>query len=320
MINVFITVDVEIWCDGWNEIDTRFPSAFRKYIYGPTPTGDYGLPIQLNLLNDHGINGVFFVEPLFSARFGLEPLKEIVSLIQESNQEVQLHLHTEWVDEARQPLLPNVIKKRQHLRFFNLHEQTLLIKSGLKLLNQAGALPINAFRAGSFAFNVDTLKALATNGIIFDSSYNASKFGLDSGVMPGKILLEPVHYSGVIEYPMTVYQDGTPSLRHIQLTACSIRELEALLWKAYETGLQNIVILSHSFELLNTEKNRPDPIVVKRFEWLCDFLDRNRDVFNTQRFTGLSSTQVVCQPKPLKSNLWRTSLRMAEQVYRRRYG
>jgi len=36
MLDVFFTVDVEVWCDGWNNIDERFPSAFRKYIFGPT--------------------------------------------------------------------------------------------------------------------------------------------------------------------------------------------------------------------------------------------------------------------------------------------
>jgi len=34
--------------------------------------------MTLRILNDHGLRGVFFVEPLFSARFGLAPLQEIV--------------------------------------------------------------------------------------------------------------------------------------------------------------------------------------------------------------------------------------------------
>ena len=44
MLDVFFTVDVEVWCDGWDRLDEHFPAALERYIYGRTPTGDYGLP------------------------------------------------------------------------------------------------------------------------------------------------------------------------------------------------------------------------------------------------------------------------------------
>jgi hypothetical protein len=170
MLDVFFTVDVEIWCDGWHNIDDKFPRAFRQYVYGPTRRGQYGLPFTLARLEEHGLSGVFFVEPLFAARFGLEPLAEIVGLLREHGQEVQLHLHTEWVDEARQALLPNVSGKRQHLKCFSYPEQRLLIAVGIDFLKRANAGTVNAFRAGSFAFNSNTLRALADNGIQYDCS------------------------------------------------------------------------------------------------------------------------------------------------------
>src|SRR5512144_3111402 len=108
MLDVFFTVDVEVWCDGWDDIDRKFPGAFREYVYGPTASGDCGLPLTLRVLGDHGLAGVFFIEPLFASRFGLQPLAEIVGLVRDARQEVQLHLHTEWVDEAREPLLDHV--------------------------------------------------------------------------------------------------------------------------------------------------------------------------------------------------------------------
>jgi hypothetical protein len=180
-------------------------------------------------------------------------------------------------------------------------------------------LPVKAFRAGSFAFNKDSLGALAANGITFDSSYNASMFGADSGVMPGATLVEPVECDGIIEYPMTVYNDGTRALRHAQLTSCSWRELEGLLWQALESQRQAFVILSHSFELLNQAKNRPDDVVVRRFQKLCEFLDKNRDCFQTKSFRDLGVTTVDIQPAPLSSPLWKTGARTFEQLYRRRY-
>ncbi|SFN79125.1 hypothetical protein SAMN05216386_1851 [Nitrosospira briensis] len=318
MIDVFLTVDVEVWCDGWDDIDAKFPSAFQRYIYGHTSRGDYGLPYQLHQLQEYGLTGVFFVEPLFSTRFGLEPLSEIISLVQERGHEIQLHLHTEWVDESSVPLLDNITGKKQFLRYFSLEEQTILIRTGMKLIESAGGRNVNAFRAGSFGFNRETLLALATNRITFDSSYNASMFGLDSGVSPEIPLVEPVKCEGVYEYPMTVFDGGTGSLRHVQLTACSSREMESLLWQALESGRKAFVILSHNFELLNSAMNRPDDIVVARFRKLCAFLDRHRDCFRVRGFRGLTPLPVLTQPAPLTSPIWRTGLRMLEQGLRRR--
>lgn len=74
MMDVFLTVDVEVWCDGWDDIDVKFPSAFQRYIYGPTSRGNYGLPHQLHQLKEHGLTDVFFVESLFSTQFGARPI------------------------------------------------------------------------------------------------------------------------------------------------------------------------------------------------------------------------------------------------------
>ena len=317
MMDVFLTVDVEVWCDGWDDIDTKFPDAFQRYIYGPTSRGNYGLPYQLHQLQENGLTGIFFVESLFSTRFGLDPLSEIIGLIRGGGHEVQLHLHTEWVDESNEPLLENIVGKKQFLRYFSLQEQTILIQAGAKLIELAGGQRINAFRAGGFGFNRDTLRALARNHITFDSSYNASIFGLDSGVNPETPLVEPVECEGVYEYPMTVFHNGTRSLRHAQVTACSYREMEGLLWQALESGRKSFVILSHNFELLNGSMNRPDNIVVTRFRNLCSFLDRHRDCFHVRGFYGLTPDLVFSQPAPLTSPIWKTGLRMIEQGIRR---
>jgi hypothetical protein len=319
MIDVFLTVDVEVWCDGWANIDAKFPSAFKRYVYGPTPRGDYGLPYQLRELQEHGLAAVFFVEPLFSTRFGLEPLAEIIGLVREQEHEVQLHLHTEWVDESRQPLLDGVGGKKQFLHYFSLEEQTRLIRTGANLIELAGGQKVNAFRAGSFGFNRDTLRALAHNCIAFDSSYNASMLGADCDVTPEVVLVEPAECDGVYEYPMTVFRGGTRALRHAQVTACSYGEMEGLLWQALESERKAFVILFHNFELLNSSMDRPDDIVVARFHKLCSFLDRHRDCFRVQGFKDLEPTAVLSQPAPLTSPIWRTGLRVLEQGLRRRF-
>lgn len=319
MLDVFFTVDVEIWCGGRDQVEARFARAFQQYVYGPTARGEYGLRYMLRQLAGHGLRGVFFVEPLFAARCGLDPLAEIVGLIRENGQEVQLHMHTEWVDDATRPLLRHVRGSGQFLRHFSLDDQIRLIASGIELIERAGGGRANAFRAGNFACNRDTLRALAANGIAFDSSYNATLLGPDSGIMPGVTVCEPTACEGVNEYPMTVFKDGN-GLRHAQLTACSWREMAGLLRQAHASERRAFVILAHNFELLNLAKDRADPTVLKRFHKLCRFFERNGDLYRVRGFDGLRPRLVTQQPPPLRSPLWKTGFRMAEQILRRRYG
>jgi hypothetical protein len=317
-LDVFLTIDVEVWCDGWNDIDARFPAAFRSYVYGPTSQGHYALPHILKVLDTYGLTGVFFVEPLFAARFGIAPLCEIVGLLRDAGQELQLHLHTEWVDEAAEPLLEHVTHKRQHLHQYSLEEQSLLIEHGLALLARAGAHNVNAFRAGSFALNSDTFEALRRNHIQFDSSCNASMPNVNGCV--GSAEFDSFEINGVFEYPMTVFRQPGGALRHTQLGACSYAELEYLLWSALESGRRSFLILLHNFELLNQAKNRPDEIVVSRFQRLCSFLDQYRDSFNVRTFDGMEPNTCTMPMKPITSPWWHTGRRVMEQAYRKRYG
>lgn len=321
MLDVFLTIDVEVWCNGWRNIDERFTSAFDRYIYGTTPQGQFGLPYQLKVMNDHGLTSVCFIEPLFSGRFGQQPLDEIVGIVCEAGHEPQLHMHPEWVDEARTPLLEGMTGKRPNMRDYSVAEQTSLIAIGRQMLARAGAPGVNAFRAGSFGFNRDTLEALAANGIMYDSSYNTTLLGSTSGVRPGESVWWPFECSGVFEYPMTVFDDGTRKLRHTQLTACSFSEMEKLLWDALEAGYTSFVILSHSFELLNGgSRDRSDPVAINRFRKLCAFLGKNRDSFCVRGFQGMEPQIPDQSPPLLRSPIWQTGKRMVVQAYRRRYG
>ncbi|MFL9923599.1 hypothetical protein PQR62_04955 [Herbaspirillum lusitanum] len=319
-LDVFFTVDVEIWCNGWHDLDARFPQAFRNYVYGNPNGGEYALRYKLQQLRDHGLLGVFFVEPLFATRFGLGPLEEIIGLIREHGQEVQEHLHTEWVCESHQPLIEKAQPRRQFLRQFTLQEQTALIGAGKELIEHAGGGVVNAFRAGSFGFNRDSLSAMAVNGIRFDSSYNSTMFGPDSGVMPGQDVFEPIACDGVYEYPMTVYNDGSGKLRHVQLAACSNLELEGLLQQSLAAGRKSFMMLSHNFELLNAARNRADPIMIRRFARMCRFFADNRDRFPLRGFHDLEPATVVTQPPVLTSPRWKTGHRIVQQALRRRYG
>src|SRR5262249_44446685 len=140
-------------------------------IYGETPEGDFGVPYQMSVLNAYGLVATFFVEALFPCVVGLEPLSEIVELIQKGRHEVQLHLHTEWLGRMPESICPG--KVGQNIKDFTESDQSFLVGRGLDNLRACGVDNVCAFRAGNYGANFATLRALERQGIRYDTSYNA---------------------------------------------------------------------------------------------------------------------------------------------------
>lgn len=319
-MKVYMTFDIEVWCNGWNNLDAVFPAAFERYIYGRSPKGEFALPKTLEILDSFGLKGVFFVEPLFARRFGVGYLTEIVALIKSGGHEVQLHLHPEWTDEIRPLVFSGATRKRQHLAHYSLKEQCALITLGQQLLEEAGSGPIVAFRAGSFAANADTYRALRQCGIAIDSSLNAVH--PDSGLdLRGRV---DFHHRQVFEnvqiLPMTVFRDGLGRCRPAQVGACSFAEMRDALLSAQTLGIGHFVLLSHNFEMLRQASSVPDGIVVGRFQRLCEFLAAYEESFDVSGFSSLSDSadsQATLLPySRLQSTLWRHG----EQLIRRLLG
>jgi peptidoglycan/xylan/chitin deacetylase (PgdA/CDA1 family) len=286
-MQVLLTFDVEIWCDGWDALDANFPESFARYVYGRTRQGSFALPKTLGILDQHNLKGIFFVEPLFAARFGIEHLKTIVALILDSGHEVQLHLHPEWTDEISPPPLANVTAKRQFLSYYSREEQTELVRLALELMAAAGVSRPTAFRAGSFAANADTFAALRANDIKLDFSINSTISDSVADLRDGRDLVSPLVIDGVRSLPMAVFQDGFGSHRHAQVGACSADEMIQAIEGAAAAGWNEFVILSHNFEMQKPGSSAPNSIVVNRFERLCEYLDRNRGRLDTTDISGL---------------------------------
>lgn len=319
-MNVFLTFDIEVWCNGWNDLDKKFPGAFARYVYGRSKYGDYALPQTLAILNQHGLKGVFFVEPLFATRFGTQHLEIIVKMIRDAGQEVQLHLHPEWTDEALEPIIEDCATKRQHLTYYTLDEQTTLIGHCKRMLEAAGSGPIKAFRAGSYAANRDTFEALRRNHIYIDTSLNRC-FDISAPDLRGTYSFDSAFESqGVSAYPVTVMRDGFNKSRPIQIGACGFSEMRDALWSANRLGSKSFVFVSHNFEMLKTDRSEPDWIVVKRFERLCGFLAKHPDIFKVRGFDNdlqlhpdEQHVAIIPTARPLS-----TGKRYYEQLLRRR--
>ena len=314
MLNVYITMDTEVW---WSSSDLKnIQEDFNGTIKGITPYGDFGVQYQIDIMNRYGIKGVYFIEPLFAKAVGQHYLEDIVGTVQDNGHDAQLHIHTEWLQHQNEINIE--ILDAEHIRYFNLEQQEFLIKAALDQLYSAGAKKINAFRAGNYGADFNTLKALAKNEIIFDSSYNYCFLDSACGLDLGQPLLQPKEINGVWEIPINYIEDWPGHHRPMQLNACSFREIEHALFDAWQKGWESFVIVSHSFELLNAERTSPNNVVIDRFDKLCQLLAEHTDKFHSQTFTHTKKPEKnIIHTKPTKGLLHQTLLRFGEQAISR---
>lgn len=326
-LRVYITIDTEFWPSapdfhtGVRHEDLVPEREVRRDVFGVTPRGEFGIGRQLDLFREHGLEATFFVESLCASVVGFGPLEQVVRPIVAAGQDVQLHIHTEWLKVTPNTILPN--RTGQHIRSFTLEEQQLLLALARDNLEAAGAPRINSFRAGNFGANWDTLRALAAIGLTFDSSYNPGHLGRACD-MPGPALLhQPAAVHGMWEVPVSTFEELPGRFRHAQIGAASIGEMRHALLEAHRLGWEHFVILTHSNEFLNARRDGPNRIALARLEWLCRFLGENRDRFPTATFGGLDPKEMAgASPngtRPIRSNAVRTAIRMGEQLAQRWY-
>lgn len=234
-----------------------------------------------------------------------------------------MHLHAEWADEAREQVLPVPARsKRQHLSYYSLDEQLHLVRWGQRRLIEAGSPAPTAFRAGSYRFNEDTLRALGQCGFEADTSYNHCSGGLDSRIgtyyPPACVPLNALEIHGVAEFPVTVFRDRPGHLRPMQLTACSLAEMRAVLDRAADEKRPFLNIVSHNFELLDRRDFSLDKVVFRRFLGLCDYLRKHVDRFETVSFASLLPIMPHCAHPLPTTGSWRgLGQRLFEQALRR---
>ena len=319
MLDVFITVDTEFWCSTFNPTTDEAVDSFDKFINGVTDTGAWGVPYQVDLLRKHDLKAVFFVEGLYVPVACPDQSQKLVELIRANGHDVEIHAHTEWL-----PCLSDITLSQengQDIRLFNEDDQTTILAKAIRNLADVGVSDPVAFRAGNFGANWTTLKALARNGIRIDSSLNSRYLGTACDMHLDSTLLQPMLRNRVVEFPVGLFHDFPGHIRPLHIQACSFSEMRHVLIEYFELGLPTCVLVTHSFETLNSKRTGPDPIVCRRFERLCNFLDENRDKFRTVGFRDVADLTIFDAPAPQtaipRSSVFRTGVRVAEQLIRR---
>ncbi len=305
---VFLTVDTEIvWRHHVDGLD--LPTLYERSF---EPAG-VGVSYQLALLQRHGLNASFFVDPMPALVYGLDPIKRIVDTILSAGQRAQLHLHPNWAGAA----LGDGGRSfgRFQMNEYSRDEQIALIGGARDLLIAAGADTPVAFRAGNFAANDDTLSALAALGFDYDSSHNGSAQPWPNMISLPQRQIAPIVKDGVTEVPVTLIEERAGALRNFQVCALSATEMRAALDHAVDNDHAAVTIVNHGFELANRAGTSPNAVHVRRFEALCALLDERRDCLPTQHFADRPRLALDSPDVPLGPSALRMRWRQAEQFW-----
>lgn len=311
MTAVLFTTDTELSM----MLQKRGASAlenFRIAIMGEVADGAWGVGHHMKRLSAHGLQGVFFVEALSSQVLGLDILKRIVDVVREGGHEVQLHLHTEWLQWIEKDVVGS--RRGTNIADFSYDDQRRLLEVAIEALTKAGAPAPTAFRAGNYGANNDTLRALASFGVVYDSSYNEPFLHEACGIKTPRPLINPAPLDGLTEVPITHFEDYPGHNRPLQVCAASYGEFKIAISQSIAQRRPTVVVVNHSFELLNVNRTRANRMLVDRFDRYCAYLQENLDRLTPADFRSLKLDQRPNdRAQELKSNPVRTAIRMVEQ-------
>ncbi len=311
----YITIDTE-YSAGFAKAEGTGLRAenFARSIACETPDGNVGIEYQMDVFDRNNLKGVFFVDPMPALIWGVEAIADIVEPIVTRGHDVQLHVHTEWLELAGSANLLGS-KTGTNIKDFTLDEQVRILDYAKSTLIAAGAPTPVAFRSGNYGSNDDTLRALKEIGIGYETSHCP---GIADGYCDISLTSHdrlPLEHMGLVEVPVGCIDSFGGTLRHAQITALSAWEMLAALRLARDQGLPSFTLVSHSFELLSRDRSKINRIVKNRFDSFCAGLAR-MDGVESATYTGNPPKPVdpefAATPLPLSEV--RSGLRIAEQA------
>jgi hypothetical protein len=309
MAAVLVTVDTELsagrQASGWGARDN-----FRSSFLGRCGRGDFGVPWLLDRLDAAGLTGVFFVDPMPALVHGEGVVADMVGPIVERGHEVQIHIHTEWLEWARAS--PVGGRTGRNIGDFTVDDQVTLIRHARDLLMRAGAPRPVAFRAGNYGADDRTLVALDRLGIAWDASFNADYAGARCAISPPASPITPERRGGVMLAPVSGLFDRPGHFRPAQVCAMSAREMRAALDHAARHAHPCFTIVSHSFEMLSRDRARPNRTVMRRFDALCTHVADS--TLRSEGFRTLPARAPRRRLAPAAHSYPRTAARVAEQM------
>jgi hypothetical protein len=308
--SVYITVDVETSMGGAWRYPERRPLPVEKRIFCETAGPALGIPLLVDELTRYGFRATFFVEVFLAECLGKPANQRVFDYLLKQGQDVQLHTHPTFRNYARaqQEGTPEAFarysKMPDSINEYSFAQQCALLDEACELFHSLGGFRPAAYRAGGYRADRQTLQALKRAGITVDSSYNPNEPGSFPGDGPLPNVAQEIE--GILELPVTTALSGAGRFRgwrSLEISAISLAEMKSALLQAHASGLEQVVMVFHSFSTVKPRdifysEFRPDRIVIGRYRGLLRFLAKNAD-----KFTLSGMGDAARQPfRPLQAN------------------
>jgi hypothetical protein len=317
---VVLTVDTEPSVAG-AFADPRHRPLLDEPVAGDVNGSSEALGFLIETLSRHGLAATFFVETVHTRYFGERAMGGYVEQLLRAGQDVQLHLHPNWLSFEHGKLKPGP-PHTDNCREMSLERLAALIAEGANQIADWTGKPADAMRTGNFSTGPLVFGAMQQAGLRFSSN-------ICVGVAPPPerelARTGGLHeFAGIRELPVTCFADVGPvgggRLRPMQVTALTSRELMDLLDAAHTCGNSVVVIVTHPFEFLKKRDIRytglrPNLLIQRRFRRLCAFLAENSDRFEVLPIGAAADTLDPAQSwTELRGNPFRSVVRAAENV------
>lgn len=318
MLRVYITIDTECREQRIHNGVLQPEAGYDKRVFGDfNNQHSLGIPFIVASLNKYNLTGIFFVDPFGCYSFGTQGLKKTVDYLLKNNQDIQLHLHpiqkqAAWYTQKIEPV-------SDYMFDYALNVQSELISEAKGLLVDCGVAEhkLTSLRAGHYSANENLYQAMYENDIKFSSNYNFDyiKKGFCQLKIRQQHNISLQHSSGIVEYPIT--NVSTPrAVRHCQVTALSFSEMKQALDAAFKSGLQDFVIVTHSFEFLiesSNGKGYHNFINRSRFKKLCAYLAKYPDKYDVTVFSDGNVQTSAIKNEQLNTSWYNYFARVIEQ-------
>lgn len=330
---ICISVDTEFTIAGAFHHRSLLPVAEQR-VWCKVDDKSHGLGFMLECFAEHDITATFFVETLNRHYFKHDPMRPIAEHLREDGHDVQLHLHPcwrifqdpDWRERARVRTVPGLDN------FFQRPEDDSLrlIEDGLEAFHQWQMPAPTVFRSGGLQHDDALYRAQSRAGIPYSSHVGVAVF--DCGDPRYRLYSGRHDRHGVIECPTLTFRDwklpGKEHLKTLTITGTSFAETRMLLEQAHRQGMEQVVILTHPFEYVQTRDHtlrhmRRHRVNQQRLSRLCEFLNANQDRFTTCGMAAAASAPMSATSDRnllLKGSLLKAVPRMVEQVAYEKYG
>lgn len=268
----------------------------QRLIWGKHGNASAGIREMCRIGDEVGARHVFFVDVCGAYAYG-DQVAEVVRWLDQAGQDVQLHVHPEYLPEAFW-VEHGFDYRPRFMNQYGLPKAEFTLRHFGKFISDITNKPLVAFRAGSFRWNAATLRALRSTGIAL--SFNNSMKAFLDGVCPyGEPTNAPFAWSnGIIEVPVSErrplpFHDGLGWERF----SCPYSNTFfvppwRMVWP-FALGIDSsfLVLLMHSWSLLHWDENGHahyrDDRRIESYRRLVRKLSKDCDIITTGDFLDL---------------------------------